>query len=131
MITSPIRPPAPTGTGHRCHGPARPPKTALRRFTLVRNHNAPTASSRHALTEPRRHDQPPANHPVNSGPRPCLISVGFPLSGLQDRTLTSGLSDMPGTPALAYGSRSMAAAEDNLNRLLHHERGRYYSKGVL
>ena len=51
MITSPIRPPAPTGTGHRCHGPARPPETALRRFTLVRNHNAPTASSRHALTD--------------------------------------------------------------------------------
>ena len=27
--------------------------------------------------------------------------------------------------ALAYGSRSMTAAEDNLNRLVHHERGRY------
>ena len=27
--------------------------------------------------------------------------------------------------ALAYGSRSATAAEDNLNRLVHHERGRY------
>jgi len=27
--------------------------------------------------------------------------------------------------ALAYGSRSTTAAEDNLNRLIHHERGRY------
>src|SRR6266700_7610823 len=113
MITSPIRPPAPTGTGHRCHGPARPPKTALRRFTLVRDHNAPTASSRHALTDTRQqHPQPPASHPVDSGPRPCLIGVGFPLSGLQYRTFTSGLNDMPGTPALAYGSRSTATAEN-------------------
>jgi hypothetical protein len=28
--------------------------------------------------------------------------------------------------ALAYGSRSPTATEDNLNRLVHHERGRYY-----
>jgi hypothetical protein len=28
---------------------------------------------------------------VNSGPRPCLIDVGFPLSGSQDRTSTSDL----------------------------------------
>ena len=28
--------------------------------------------------------------------------------------------------ALAYGSRSTTAAEDNLNRLVHHERGRYW-----
>ena len=116
MITSPIRPPAPTGTGHRCHGPTRPPKTALRRFTLVRDHNAPTASSRHALTEPRRHNQPPANRPVNSGPRPCLISVGFPLSGLQDRTLTSGLNAMPGTPAPPTAPlRNGSAAPDQLS----------------
>src|SRR6266536_2111411 len=27
--------------------------------------------------------------------------------------------------ALAYGSRSTTAAEDNLNRLVHHESGRY------
>jgi hypothetical protein len=29
--------------------------------------------------------------------------------------------------ALAYGSRSTTAAEHNLNRLIHHERGRYWS----
>src|SRR6266498_3709010 len=28
--------------------------------------------------------------------------------------------------ALAYGSRSTTAAEDNFNRLVHHQRGRYY-----
>ncbi len=28
--------------------------------------------------------------------------------------------------ALAYGSRPTTAAEDNLNRLVHHERGRYW-----
>jgi len=30
--------------------------------------------------------------PVNSEPRPCLLVVGFPLSGLQDRTHTSDLN---------------------------------------
>jgi hypothetical protein len=29
---------------------------------------------------------------VNSGPRPCLFDVGFPLSGLQDRIHTSDLN---------------------------------------
>ena len=29
--------------------------------------------------------------------------------------------------ALAYGSRSTTAAEDNLSRLIHHEPGRYFS----
>src|SRR5438093_12314077 len=33
--------------------------------------------------------------------------------------------------ALAYGSRSTTAAEDNLNRLVHHERGRYSSETPL
>jgi hypothetical protein len=91
VITSPIRPPAPTGTGHRHRRPARPPKDALRRFTLVRHHRAPTASFRPALTEARQRNQPPADRPVHSGPRPCLIDVGFPLSGPQDRTSTSDL----------------------------------------
>ncbi len=31
--------------------------------------------------------------------------------------------------ALAYGSHSTTAAEDNLNPLIHHEQGRYYSQG--
>jgi hypothetical protein len=93
---------APTGTGHRCRRPARPPRTPSRRFTLVRHHRASTASFRPALTEAHRHkDQPPASRPVNSGPRPCLIDVGFPLSGPQVRTHTSDLNDMPGTPGSA------------------------------
>jgi hypothetical protein len=91
VITSPIRPPVSTGTGHRCWRPARPPKDALRRFTLVRNHNASMASFRPALTEAHRRIQPPASRPVNSGPRPCLFDVGFPLSGPQVRTFTSDL----------------------------------------
>jgi hypothetical protein len=33
--------------------------------------------------------------------------------------------------ALAYGSRSTTAAEDNLNRLIHHERGRYSRRRAL
>ena len=31
--------------------------------------------------------------------------------------------------ALAYGSRSTTAAEDNLSRLIHHEPGRYFGPG--
>ena len=50
------------------------------------------ASFRPALTEaPQRHTAH-WDHPVNSGPRPCLFNVGFPLSGLQDRTHTSDLN---------------------------------------
>ena len=50
------------------------------------------ASSRPALTEVPQRNQPHWDRPVNSGPRPCLFSVGFPLSGLQDRTSTSDLN---------------------------------------
>jgi hypothetical protein len=51
-------PSATTGIGHRRRGPARPPRNALRRFTLVRHHNTPMASSRPALTEaPAAHNQ--------------------------------------------------------------------------
>ena len=50
------------------------------------------ASSRPALTETPQRNQPHWSRPVNSGPRPCLFSVGFPLSGLQDRTSTSDLN---------------------------------------
>jgi hypothetical protein len=52
------------------------------------------ASSEHALTEaPRSAIQPSrtGDRSVNSEPRPCLISVGFPLSGPQDRILISDL----------------------------------------
>ena len=85
-------PSASTGIGHRRCGTARPPRNALRRFTFVRHHDAPMASSRPALTEAPQRNQPHWSRPVNSGPRPCLVSVGFPLSGLQDRTSTSDLN---------------------------------------
>jgi hypothetical protein len=50
------------------------------------------ASFRPALTETPQRNQPHWDRPVNSGPRPCLFDVGFPLSGLQDRTHTSDLN---------------------------------------
>ena len=81
-----------TGIGHRRCEPARPPRNALRRFTFVRHHDAPMASFRPALTETRQRNRPSTGRPVNSGPRPCLFDVGFPLSGLQDRTYTSDLN---------------------------------------
>src|SRR5205823_6792293 len=54
-------PSAMTGTGHRRCEPARPPRNALRRFTLVRHHGASMASFRPALAEARRRIQPPAS----------------------------------------------------------------------
>jgi len=50
------------------------------------------ASSRPALTGIPQRNQPHWDRPVNSGPRPCLFSVGFPLSGSRDRTSTSDLN---------------------------------------
>jgi hypothetical protein len=88
-------PSATTGTGHRRCEPARPPRNALRRFTFVRHHDAPMASFRPALAEASRiagRVRPSSDRPVNSGPRPCLFGVGFPLSGLQVRTYTSDLN---------------------------------------
>ena len=74
-------------------GASLPCTDALRRFTLVRDHDTPMASFRPALTEaPQRITKPHWGRPVNSGPRPCLFSVGFPLSGLQVRTYTSDLN---------------------------------------
>ncbi len=52
-------PSAMTGIGHRRCVSARPPRNALRRFTFVRHHNTSMASLRPALTEARRHNQPP------------------------------------------------------------------------
>jgi Tn3 transposase DDE domain len=49
------------------------------------------ASFRPALTETPQRKQPHWSRPVNSEPRPCLIDVGFPLSGPQVRTSTSDL----------------------------------------
>ena len=85
-------PSASTGTGHCRCGTARPPRNALRHFTFVRHHHAPMASSRPALTATPQRNQPHWDRPVSSGPRPCLISVGFPLSGSRDGTSTSDLN---------------------------------------
>jgi len=92
VIASPLRPrhdryrASPPGAG------SPTPRNALRRFTFVRHHNASMASFRPALTEAPQRKQPHWDRPVNSGPRPCLFDVGFPLSGLQDRTHTSDLN---------------------------------------
>ena len=70
------------------------------------------ASSRPALTEAPQRNQPHWGRPVNSGPRPCLFSVGFPLSGLQDRTYTSDLNirtQHTRTPRSPYGLGSVDA----------------------
>ena len=85
-------PPARQVPGIAAAGQLAQPRNALRRFTFVRDHNASMASFRPALTEARQPNQPPASRPVNSGPRPCLFDVGFPLSGLQDRIHTSDLN---------------------------------------
>src|ERR1035438_7424092 len=104
------------GIGHRRCETTRPPRNALRRFTFVRHHDTPMASSRPALTEtPQRMTKPHWDRPVNSGPRPCLVSVGFPLSGLQDRTSTSDLNirtqhTREGTRPTGSASTTTAAA---------------------
>ena len=68
--------------GFRCSGRLTPQFDILRLITrgLVRSRRRP---SRSATISSR---------PVNSGPRPCLIDVGFPLSGLQVRIHTSDLN---------------------------------------
>jgi hypothetical protein len=93
-------PPAPTGTGHRRRRPAHPPKG---RLTALHSRSPPPRIYGFFQTRPHGSppaNQPPADRPVNSEPRPCLIDVGFPLSGPQYRTHTSDLNVMPGTPAL-------------------------------
>ena len=51
-------------------------RNALRRFTLVRNHNAPMASFRHVLTEaPQRQTGPPwTARELRAAPLPVQIS---------------------------------------------------------
>jgi hypothetical protein len=85
-------PPTPTAW-HRCHQPAHPAKG---RLTALHSRSRPPRTyglfqTRPHRSPPRRQPPAPANRPVDSGPRPCLISVGFPLSGPQDRTSTSDL----------------------------------------
>jgi hypothetical protein len=85
-------PAAPTGIGLRCHEPAHP---ASGRLTALHLRSRPPRT--YGFLQTRPHGSPPTpNHsadrpPVNSGPCPCLIDVGFPLSGPQDRTSTSDL----------------------------------------
>ena len=93
VITSPIRPRDRQEPGIAAGGQLTHPRDALRRFTLVRDHDASMASFRPALTEaPQRQPGRTGDRPVNSGPRPCLFDVGFPLSGPQVRTSTSDLN---------------------------------------
>lgn len=72
----------------------------------LRRHHAPTASFRPALTETdRRQTPPPTSRPVQFRTAPLPHRCWVPLSGSQDKTSTSDLNNMPGTPAaLAYGS---------------------------
>jgi beta-1,4-mannosyl-glycoprotein beta-1,4-N-acetylglucosaminyltransferase len=81
-----------TGIGTSPLRDGSPTKDALRHFTLVRHHDTPMASSRPALTEIPQRNGPHWDRPVNSGPRPCLVSVGLPLSGSRNRTSTSHLN---------------------------------------
>ena len=106
MIASPLRPRHRQESGIAAARPARPPRNALRRFTFVRHHDAPMASSRPALTEAPQRNQPHWDRPVNSGPRPCLFGVGFPLSGPQDRTShLRSQRPCPAHPGLALRAR--------------------------
>jgi hypothetical protein len=88
------------------------------------------ASSRPALTEIPQRNQPHWDRPVNSGPRPCLFSVGFPLSGLQDRISTSDLNvrAQHTQSQLAYGSLVFAAGGSTIPRSIL---GRLQHSGVL
>ena len=99
-------PPGPTGTGHRCWRPAHPPKG---RLTALHSRSQPRHT--YGFLQTRPHGSPAAqtaawDRPVNSGPRPCLIDVGFPLSGPQDRTSTSDLKRHAQHTATRYALRS-------------------------
>ena len=108
-IPSPIRPRHQQESGIAATSRLTPPKDALRRFTLVRDHHAPTASSRPALTEAhQRQPTAPISRPVNSGPRPCHIDVGSPCPGPR-----TGLPPPISTTCLAH-SRRPAAGPDGL-----------------
>jgi len=103
-------PARPTGTGHRCREPAHPPTDA---FTALHFRSRPQRIYGFLQTrfaETNRPSHPPTYRPVNSGPRPCLIDVGFPLLGLQVRTSTSDLNVMLGTHTPPYGLGSAVTA---------------------
>jgi len=76
------------------------------------------ASFRPALTEAHpRQTTAQAGHPVNSGPRPCLVDVGFPLSGPQDRTSTSDLKRHAWHTTSPYGLGSPVPQRASLHAI--------------
>ena len=93
-------PSAMTGIGHRRCGTARPPRNALRRFTLVRHHDTPMASSRPALTEAPA-AQPAALGTTRSIPGRALASSvsGSPCQGPGTGLPPPISTSVPGTPA--------------------------------
>ncbi len=102
-------PSASTGIGHRRRGPARPPRNALRRFTLVRHHNTPMASSRPALTEtPAAHNQA-ALGTARSIPGRALASsmLDSPYQGSRTGLTPPISTPVPSTPASPYGLSSV------------------------
>src|SRR5450432_2264447 len=56
------------------------------------------------------------DRPVNSGPRPCLFDVGFPLSGSKTGLTPPISTSVPGTPQLGYAKLIFAAGGSSLNR---------------
>src|SRR5207237_7942840 len=70
------------------------------------------------LAQPARDVHRALDHPAP--PRACLRQDFAKMTRSTAITRTRGRRS-----ALAYGSRSTTAAEDNLNRLIHHEQGRY------
>ena len=92
MIALPLRPrhrqePGIAAAGRLAHR-GTPYGTSLSFATTTHLWPLPDPPSRKL---PQR-NQPHWDRPVNSGPRPCLVSVGFPLSGSRDRTSTSDLN---------------------------------------
>src|SRR5450755_1639902 len=87
----------PPGVDRNRASPLRDSSPPEERLTALHFRSPPRHT--YGLFQTRPHGSPRSaspsrtgDRPVNSGPRPCLFSVGFPLSGLQDRTSTSDLN---------------------------------------
>ena len=104
MMTSPLRPRYRQESGIAAAG-----RLAHRgRLTALHSRSPPRHT--YGLFQTRPHGSPRSaspsrtgDRPVNSRPRPCLFSVGFPLSGLQDRTHTSDLNTRAQHTRSPYG----------------------------
>ena len=105
-------PSATTGIGHRRCGTARPPRNALRRFTFVRHHDTPMASSRPALTEaPAAHNQAALGTARSIPSRALASSVsGSPCQGPGTGLPPPISTSVPGTPSNAGTPRSRRRA---------------------